>query len=195
MALVLDDVALSDPATVGGYEAFKCCGTCKVNKPIFSFSRDKNRADGLYPTCKPCKAIKNSAYRKRVASEPKVYPDSKRCASCNKEQPATLFKKCKDNLDGLYSYCLPCDKEKRQRMRYRLSYGFTHEQADQLAKNNIGDCAICHNHGKLFVDHCHTTGKVRGLVCNACNVVLGFAKDNPETLRNAAKYLEESKWV
>lgn len=193
MAFVLDDVALSDPATVGGYEALKCCGTCKVLKPLFSFSKDKNRDDGLYPTCKPCKSVKNSAYRKRVAAQQKVYPESKTCAACKCAKPANAFKKCKDNLDGLYSYCTDCDKQKRQRMRYRVSYGFTHEQAEHLANNNVGDCAICGTHGKLFVDHCHTTSKVRGLVCNACNVVLGFAKDNPNTLRSAAKYLEDTK--
>ncbi len=58
-----------------------------------------------------------------------------------------------------------------------------------------GVCAICGEKEKdsrfeyLSVDHCHTTGKVRGLLCNACNRAIGGLKDNPELLRKALLYL------
>ena len=58
-----------------------------------------------------------------------------------------------------------------------------------------GVCAICRltcQSGKrLCVDHDHATGKVRGLLCQKCNTVLGKMSDSPELLRRAAAYLEE----
>lgn len=59
-------------------------------------------------------------------------------------------------------------------------------------------CAICTaalsepgNGGRhTHVDHCHLTGRVRGVLCNHCNLMLGHAKDNPDTLARAAVYLQ-----
>ena len=58
-------------------------------------------------------------------------------------------------------------------------------------------CAICKNdepYGKRtwHVDHDHKTGKIRGILCSPCNLMLGHAKDNPETLRAASAYLRTS---
>ena len=55
-------------------------------------------------------------------------------------------------------------------------------------------CGICKKHEsefkyKLRVDHCHTTGKVRELLCNSCNVLLGHSKENINNLNNAIGYL------
>jgi hypothetical protein len=44
--------------------------------------------------------------------------------------------------------------------------------------------------GHLVIDHCHSTGTVRGLLCHSCNITLGWARDNPRTLRRLAAYLE-----
>jgi hypothetical protein len=44
---------------------------------------------------------------------------------------------------------------------------------------------------KLDVDHCHSSGKVRGLLCNPCNTMLGHGRDNVEVLKSAVKYLEK----
>jgi len=65
------------------------------------------------------------------------------------------------------------------------------------AQNNV--CAICfeegfimaeHHQAKLMVDHCHTTGRVRGLLCHNCNRALGLLKDNKSRFRSAITYLE-----
>ena len=68
----------------------------------------------------------------------------------------------------------------------------------ELIDQQNGACAICGipfanlaSH-KIHIDHCHVSGIVRGVLCSACNVALGLAKDNPETLRAMATYVE--KW-
>lgn len=53
-------------------------------------------------------------------------------------------------------------------------------------------CAICGKQVKLHVDHDHETGEVRGLLCNNCNVGLGFFDDNPMLLIAAIRYLKSS---
>lgn len=52
------------------------------------------------------------------------------------------------------------------------------------------DCALCGEPGQ-HIDHCHTTGRVRGHLCNNCNKGLGHFKDNPDTLLKAIEYLKE----
>lgn len=78
--------------------------------------------------------------------------------------------------------------------RFR-KFGITHDDYEQMIKNQGGLCGIC---GKppapgsrgLVVDHCHETGEVRGLLCTHCNLLLGHAKDDPEVLRRAVRWLE-----
>lgn len=78
-------------------------------------------------------------------------------------------------------------------------YGMTGEQYGQMLADQCGLCAICKRpetamaNGKpkvMHVDHCHKTGVVRALLCNNCNPMLGHAKDDIETLRAAADYIE-----
>ena len=74
-------------------------------------------------------------------------------------------------------------------------YGLTLEQYDTLFENQDGRCAICRKDAGpiLHVDHCHNSKAVRGLLCGSCNRMLGMAKDDPEILRGAIRYLEEGK--
>ncbi len=74
-------------------------------------------------------------------------------------------------------------------------YGLTPEQVDDMLAAQGGVCAICGGGpdgrwGKFNVDHNHTTGNVRGLLCSNCNQMIGHAKDSPALLRLAADYLE-----
>jgi len=75
-------------------------------------------------------------------------------------------------------------------------YGITEADYNQMFVNQNGRCLICKNTAekgkRLFVDHCHETGKVRGLLCNLCNSGLGFFKDSSANLKNAIKYLKNS---
>lgn len=79
-------------------------------------------------------------------------------------------------------------------MMYR--YGITTTDRDNMIAEQKGCCAICltpfeqSKRGVACVDHCHTTGEVRGMLCDACNKLLGHARDNITILRNAIRYLE-----
>lgn len=84
--------------------------------------------------------------------------------------------------------------------RQNLSrYGLTPSQYDDLLASQDGCCAICGDPpdpngvraaSRLHVDHCHETGRVRGLLCVRCNPALGLFHDRPGLLRAAADYLE-----
>lgn len=90
-----------------------------------------------------------------------------------------------------------CEAKKAQVMRWHLQtrYGITIEEFDRMFALQSGVCAICHKPEKdnykrrLSVDHDHNTGKVRGLLCHACNTAIGKFGDNPDRLESAARYL------
>ena len=84
--------------------------------------------------------------------------------------------------------------EKKREFRYQKhikeKYGLTGDSYRLLLSAQGGGCAICRrNEGKLTVDHCHDTGKVRGILCQRCNTGLGHFRDSPELLREACNYL------
>src|ERR1700737_940265 len=77
----------------------------------------------------------------------------------------------------------------------KKNYGITVEQRDQIFALQGSCFAICRStdsgrkNSAWAVDHCHKTQKIRGVLCHPCNGVLGYARDNPETLAAAIKYL------
>ena len=86
------------------------------------------------------------------------------------------------------------DRTTRRRSHLRKYYGLTLEQYDALLASQGGCCAICENpkpeaEKSWHVDHDHQSGKVRGLLCGACNRGLGHFKDNPNLLLAAADYV------
>ena len=96
------------------------------------------------------------------------------------------------------------DPEYRERQKsYRLKslwrkrgMKFIIKERDAMLAAQGGRCAICGTDEPggtgWHTDHCHVTGRVRGILCHHCNVGLGCFKDNPEFMREAIKYLEES---
>ena len=74
--------------------------------------------------------------------------------------------------------------------KIKSRYGLTQEQFLALMQSQDYACAICKQHSyTLSVDHNHTTGKVRALLCSACNKFIGFARENPDILQNAKQYI------
>jgi hypothetical protein len=80
------------------------------------------------------------------------------------------------------------DKTAFHKMKY--NYGINKEQYEELMKLQGNVCKICSSAGKLHVDHNHSTGKVRGLLCAKCNKALGLFKENKNSLAKAIEYLD-----
>jgi len=96
------------------------------------------------------------------------------------------------NLDGRIT------PEIRRAKRVAKVFGLTLEQYDGLiAGASESGCAICHmsNPGAKgwALDHCHTKGHIRGVLCGPCNLALGLFRDDPSLLRAAAGYLESKE--
>ena len=76
--------------------------------------------------------------------------------------------------------------------RRMKNFGVSQKEYEEMLNAQNGVCAVCGrtNKGKaLCVDHDHVTGKIRGLLCHKCNLALGMAEDNLETLKNLVIYL------
>ena len=124
----------------------------------------------------------------------KVYKiTEKKHLAWQKKEREKEEKKAKYTLE----YYLEKDNQKKEKARgYYLSqkYGLSHIEYEKLFKKQNGVCDICGiNIGskKLAVDHNHTTGKNRGLLCVRCNLGLGYFKDDAEVLKLAIRYLEK----
>jgi hypothetical protein len=90
---------------------------------------------------------------------------------------------------------------RRREREYQRRYGMSLEDYNNMLAAQHGVCAICkqvetskgaRGTKPLFVDHCHVTGKVRKLLCDNCNQVIGRAKDSIDILQGAIKYLKEN---
>ena len=83
-----------------------------------------------------------------------------------------------------------------RRKRIQTRFKLAPEKFDKLLQNQQYSCAICKTQlpeSELQVDHCHNSGKIRGLLCFSCNLSLGMFKDNIQLLRKAVEYLKISK--
>lgn len=73
-------------------------------------------------------------------------------------------------------------------------YGMTRAEYDVLLRRQGGVCAICggiDESKRLGIDHCHKTNDIRGLLCNGCNLGLGYFKDDPKRLLQAFRYIKD----
>ncbi len=137
----------------------------------------------------------------------------KKCPSCEEEKPRSEFGKHAKRYDGLQSICRVCFKSLRARwdLRNRESelakskeqwsnirranhlmheYGIDEWDYAEMYVKQGAACAICKRFVDVAqVDHDHSTGKVRGLLCNSCNLALGMFKDSPEIILRAYSYL------
>lgn len=133
------------------------------------------------------------------------------CPTCKKKKRFNQFHKNGKSADGLEYECITCQsiryKEYRRVNRDRLNayrrkkklqdkYGISWETYESMYNTQGGRCAICggDNDGKVFcVDHSHTTGKVRALLCIGCNLALGWMRDDPKIAKSAYHYLRRSE--
>jgi len=128
------------------------------------------------------------------------------CTKCNECKPLTEYYKDKIKKGGYKGQCKLC-MNTDSRERYHTSHKHDINYKKKRRKRRINNqynisvaeyethlespCDICGAESK-HLDHCHSTGKIRGGLCPRCNHMLGHAKDNTDTLRKAIKYLEDS---
>ncbi len=120
------------------------------------------------------------------------------CKSCgDPKEPWELHNSnkslCKDC--GNKRYNKKPTKKTNHRTSLRSKYGLEPVQFEYMLRQQGGRCKICgtddpgHGNANFSVDHCHTTGKIRGLLCTDCNIALGRLKDNPIFVERALSYL------
>lgn len=137
---------------------------------------------------------------------PKEHPhfNGRTCTTCGEFKTSDQYSVEKDSrsLTGvsMRSKCKPCNEFRKYKSAIKRLYGITYEEYKKILEEQSFCCAICkegHSNsvrtsGKLFVDHCHSTGKVRGLLCSRCNHALGQFDDDKTKLTNAIEYLERN---
>ena len=79
-------------------------------------------------------------------------------------------------------------RERNRQNHYRAKYGLTPAEADEMKS---GGCDLCGTKsGKLNIDHCHNSGRVRGVLCNACNLMIGWLERAHANMDKIKSYLE-----
>ena len=158
----------------------KVCSKCKIEKSLDSFYKRKKYGVecGVSYICKSCSSIKSKKHQ--MSRNPNY-----------KNHQSIVGLKAKDNY-----------QKYRRAIHLRRLYKITLEQYDAMFESRKGLCDICHQqethllHNKvisLAVDHNHTNGKIRGLLCHDCNIAIGYFKDDVERIRSAARFLENNK--
>lgn len=136
-------------------------------------------------TCSAClqvKSIGDFYLQSRNPSHPSYNKPHSKCKSCVIKRNGEYQRK---------NY----DPEKYRRWRLWKVFGITPEDYDRMLAEQDGQCAICRRPPQggrwnvLAIDHCHRTGRVRGLLCSPCNKGVGAFQDNVSSLRKAADYV------
>lgn len=150
-------------------EQTKTCSRCLVEKPFSEYFKDNKRKIGIRCKCKNCCAEETKSWRNKNRSEYNNYAAAWRAKNPGR-QHATDIKR---------------------------NYGLTIERYNEMLTAQACQCKICGRQhdpslkrGRLYVDHCHKSGAVRGLLCGACNSAIGYFEDNLQTIENALAYLK-----
>lgn len=145
--------------------SMKICVKCGEDSPIdqFPFVAGKNKR---YGQCRPCRNAYAVEWRKKNPA-------------AHKAAYQKAYQKRKHLVDEA---------------RLLRHFGMTSSEYDEMLQRQNHVCAVCYSSSdrKLAVDHDHSTGRIRGLLCMSCNIILGHVKDDPIHLRSLAEYLEES---
>ena len=126
----------------------------------------------------------------------------KYCTKCDTPKPANRehFDYCPHTWDNLQSWCTECCKVSTQKHRVWKVYGITLEERDAMLAAQGGVCSICGQGGFQWgakrkeigwnIDHDHSTGAIRSILCGLCNVGIGNLREDAKILRSAIEYLE-----
>lgn len=198
----------------------KYCKKCDTTKPVSEFHKNAARKDGLTLYCRQCNNQKTKEWKEKNPDYHKEWweknPDkAKEYAAARLEKNPDYSKEWyENNKESRAEYYVmnrgrikknaKAWREKNPDYQIQRKYGLSQADYNKLFEDQDYACAICggDNDGKtLVVDHDHSCCKgnkscgecVRQLLCNSCNWMLGNAKDNIETLKKAAKYVESHR--
>ena len=129
----------------------------------------------------------------------------RKCTDCGVFKLASEFNLERDvkAIGGvtMRAQCRPCREHIKWKSFIQRTYGINAEEYCEMLAAQDNKCAICDSEevnnsrissGKLFIDHCHDTGKVRGLLCSKCNHSIGLLNDDVDLLHKAIAYLTKS---
>lgn len=135
-------------------------------------------------------------YRARNREIVNAKARQRRAANVQKFQDATR-KWQRENPEASREASLKWKREHPGSHRPKLlaEYGLTVERFNTMLAKQGGVCAICQKSAGACVDHCHITGKVRGLLCAKCNSAIGFLNDDFATLIRAVDYIRRASLV
>jgi hypothetical protein len=176
----------------------KRCSRCKKSKPRAAFAGNKSASDGLQAYCRECRAEYHQA--RQLAKGKNVRPrvgtpeGHKFCRNCKEIKPHSEWHRNATASDGLSTSCKACRAAKGRAGHLKRQYGITEAERDALVASQKGLCVICLDAPAVHVDHCHKTGRVRGVLCFNCNSAIGKLGDDPDAVRRAAAYLEGNLW-
>lgn len=178
---------MSEQADMGlAVERTLRCFWCEERKPLGAFIKNASKKHGVnYSRCRECEL------KARKARAGSIHVKEKRCTLCKEVKPASEFTENKSTLDSLSSWCRDCERWRT----LKRAYGITKQAYEQLLLTQGGLCAICRkpSASALHVDHVHSTGKIRGLLCGNCNRAIGLFQDDIQAIKCAARYLESHR--
>lgn len=181
-------------------ENFKKCPKCGEIKSYSNFSKDSSRSVGIYHTCRNC----CKKYAKKHNAKPEIKLKNKHYRDVYDSRPdiktaKKIYNAKPERRQAKRDYYhKPTIKERyRERLLLR-KYEMTLEEYNTLLFKQEYCCAICAKHEskikkRLHVDHCHTTGRIRGLLCSLCNTAIGALQDSENILSKAIEYLKRGK--
>lgn len=162
----------------------KQCKVCGERKPFDAFYRAAGMKDGHRNECKLCfKQLAKARYDSATAVQ-RMKEWRERNPERHKAYQAEYRRR-------------PDRKRAMRDLYYRRTFGISADEFDAMLEAQGGVCAICRQRpereASLHVDHCHRTGRIRGILCVNCNQGIGKLGEDPELFRRAAEYLSGSR--
>lgn len=167
----------------------KACSRCGTTKKIEEFYKHKTCLDGHRGACKKCMNKEKNNWKKTpkgieyTRKFKKIWNKTEEGRKCKKRS----FEKWRKTAHG---------QNMERNYNLKKAYNITLEDYDQMLESQNGACKICGkvdpgriSSKRLAVDHDHTTGKVRGILCFRCNMGLGCFNDNIEIIKKVINYL------
>lgn len=172
----------------------KTCTKCKTSLPatLEFFYKNSGGKYGLTPRCKTCVNEDNKiSHEKRLAANPEKVKALASARSKKHYHKDIETGRKRARLSAAKARQDPQKYAKIQARKRAGGAGLTPEEINTIRQRQDNKCAICTDPDPTDLDHCHSSGKVRWLLCKHCNRGLGAFVDSPRLLRKAAELLEQ----